>query len=309
MERGLARLRARLGDGAGAAGVRVVWGDDEPARLQAVLADLVSPSLFGGTSALLVRRAEALSSASEDAVQALVPRLDTTARLVLVAKGLDQRRRLHTAWAKAGAVVGFGRPEPRAVSTWVTTLARERGHAIAPAAVDRLLERAGTELARIDDELEKLSLLIGPNETIDVRHVDALVATTRSRAVEELTDRLARRDLGGAIRALRGLVAGGEAPLRILAFVAANLRRGLHVSELLAAGVPEGEIAGRLGMPPWLVARQNRGAPAALEAALAALAELDLALKSSRPEAAAFEAAVLSIVGGGRETGPRRVSP
>jgi len=287
----------------------VVWGDDEAARLHGALADLVSPSLFGGTSLLVIRRAEALSTASEEAVLAVVPRLDERARLVLVAKGLDQRRRLHATWAKAGAAVAFPRPEPRAVPGWVLTLARERGHAIGPATVERLLERTGMDLARVDDELEKLSVSVGPNAPIERPQVEALVAATRAHAIEELADRLARRDLRGAIRSLRGLLASGEPPLRIVAFLASNLRRALHVCELLAAGVPEAQVAGRLGMPPWLVSRQaSRGSPDALEAALAALAELDVALKSSRPEAAAFETAVLAIAGPRPETGVRRVS-
>jgi hypothetical protein len=73
------------------------------------------------------------------------------------------------------------------------------------------------------------------------------------------------------------------------------------VSELAASGATEGEIASRLGMPPWLVSKQtNRGTPAALEAALATLCELDVALKTSRPDEAAFESAVLTIAGRGR---------
>jgi DNA polymerase-3 subunit delta len=281
--------------------VRVVWGDDDPERLHTAIADLVTPSLFGGAAVLVVRRAEALPRAVEDAVLGVVPQLDERARVILVAKGLDQRRPLHAASAKAGAAVELARPDPRAIAPWVGTLARERGHAVAPAAVELLLERVGADLARLDDEIEKLSLHVGPGATIDAKQVGALVATTRARAVEELTDRLARRDLAGAIRALRGLVAGGEAPLRILAFVASNLRRALHVTELAASGATEGEIASRLGMPPWLVSKQtNRGTPGALEAALATLCELDVALKTSRPDEAAFESAVLAIAGRGR---------
>jgi DNA polymerase-3 subunit delta len=310
VERGLARLRARVAGTADARAVRVVWGDDEPARLQGVLADLVSPSLFGGTDLLVIRRAEALASAVEDELQAIVPRLDERARLVLVAKALDQRRRLHAAWAKAGAAIGFTRPDPRAAAAWVGALARERGHAIAPGAVERLLERTGPDLSRIDDELEKLSLLVGPKVGIDADHVDAYVPATRAHAIEELTDRLARHDLAGAVRTLRGLVAAGEPPLRIIAFVASNLRRALHVSELLASGMSEAEVAGRLGLPPWLVARQsNRGSAATLESALGSLAELDLALKSSRPDVATFEATILAIVGRRRTGGPARGQP
>jgi len=238
VERALARLRTRLGAG----GVRVIWGDDEPARLQTAIGDLVTPSLFGGAAVLVIRRAEALPRPVEEAVQAIVPQLDDRARLVLVAKGLDQRRPLHAAWAKAGAAVELARPDPRAIAPWVGTLARERGHAVAPAAVELLLERVGADLARLDDEIEKLSLHVGTGATIDAKQVDALVATTRARAVEELTDRLARRDLAGAIRALRGLMAGGEAPLRILAFVASNLRRALHVIDRARRSLDLGQL-------------------------------------------------------------------
>jgi DNA polymerase-3 subunit delta len=310
LERGLTRLRTRLaGDGAGD-GVRVVWGDDEPARLEEALDDLVSPSLFGGAGAVVLRRAEALSTANEDRVLEVLPRLGDRARLVLVAKALDQRRRLHAACTKAGAVLAFVRVADRKTAAgWVAILARERGHAIGGPAVERLLERTGFELGRIDDEVEKLSLHVGPGRPIETGHVEALVARTRVHAIEELTDRLARRDTAGAIRTLRGLVAAGEAPLRIVAFVAANLRRALHVAELSAMGLREDEIAARLGMPAWLVSRQaHRSAPAQLERALEALSELDLALKSSRPEIATFEATVLEIAGGRPGVGAQRPS-
>jgi DNA polymerase-3 subunit delta len=279
-----------------------VWGDDEAARLEEALEDLVSPSLFGGTSALVIRRAETLSSGGEEAVLDVLPRLGDGARLVLVAKAVDQRKRLHAACVKAGAVLAFARPaDPRAAGGWVATLARERGHAIAPAAVERLLDRTGLELARIDGELEKLSLHVGEGAAIEVRHVESLVASMRAHAIEELTDRLARRDVAGSLRTLRGLVASGEPPLRIVAFLASNLRRALHVSELLAGGLREEEVAGRLGMPAWLVSRQaRRGTPATLEAGIAALADLDVALKSSRPDVATFEATVLELAGTGR---------
>jgi DNA polymerase-3 subunit delta len=216
---------------------------------------------------------------------------------VLVAKALDQRKRLHAACTKAGATIAFARvADHRAAATWVGTLARERGHRIASAAVEDLLARTGTDLARIDDELEKLSLHAGPAAAIDASHVGALVSPSRSHAIDELSDRIARGDGAGAIHSLRGLVAAGEAPLRIVAFLAANLRRALHVTELVAGGLREDEVATRLGMPPWLVGRNaRRGKPQALEQALGTLAELDVALKSSRSDQAALETAMLAL--------------
>jgi len=128
--------------------------------------------------------------------------------------------------------------------------------------------------------------------------VRALVAAVRGHAVEELTDRLAARDLGGAARVLRELLDEGEPPVRLVAFLAANMRRSLHVVELEEQGLATDEIARRLGMPPWLVGKlRGRRRAADLERGLAVLRRLDLALKSSRATAAVFDAALLELAG------------
>jgi DNA polymerase III delta subunit len=98
------------------------------------------------------------------------------------------------------------------------------------------------------------------------------------------------------VRVLRALLSDGEAPLRIVGFVAANLRRRLHVSELREQGLSDDAIGARLGMPPWLVGKQGgSGSARHLERALGLLAELDQALKSSRPDAAVFEQALVRL--------------
>ena len=203
---------------------------------------------------------------------------------------LDQRRRCTRRARRPARRRSRARDRrSRAAAAWVGTLARERGHAIGSAAVEpsarprRASTSAGsTTSSRSFAARRRRAPRSTSSDVDDAGRVDA-----RRTRVEELTDRLARRDTAGAIRTLRGLIADGEPPLlRVVAFVTSNLRRALHVSELLATGLHEDEVASRLGMPPWLVAKQaRRGSPSALEAALAALADVDVALTSSRPEA------------------------
>jgi DNA polymerase III delta subunit len=100
---------------------------------------------------------------------------------------------------------------------------------------------------------------------------------------------------------LRLLLAEGEPPIRLVAFVAANLRRALQVAELVETGAGADEIGRRLGMPPWLVKRNlGRGRTNDLVRALLVLRRLDLRLKSTRVAEAAFDAALLEIAGRGR---------
>jgi DNA polymerase-3 subunit delta len=300
VERALATLRRRLFPEGRTGEWRTLWAGEEGGRLVAALEDLASPPLFGGPSVLVVRRAEALREEEQAALLEALPVLGTGGTLVLVARAADQRRKLFAACLRAGA--GYAFPalgDRRAVQPWVGRLARERGHDVAPAAVEELLDRVGADLGALAGEIDKLSLHAGTGRRIEAAQVRTVVAAMRPHAVEELSDRLARGDLGGAAHALRQLLAEGEPPVRLVAFLAANLRRALHVAELAESGLRPEEIGQRLGMPGWLVSRNlGRGRAADLARALGVLARLDLELKSSRPAEAVFDAALLDVVRG-----------
>jgi DNA polymerase III delta subunit len=294
-ERAVATCRRRF---AGLGEWRVVWGDDEPERVRAALEAMTSRGLFGGGTSVVIRRADAMRGAVEAAVEGIVEDDRYEGRLVLVATGLDRRKR----WCAAAARRAFEihcapLVDAREVRSWVVRMAGERDARIADDAAAELVERCGLDLALLDAEVEKL-VLAAPGTPIDRALVRRLVASVRGWAVEELTDRLARRDVAGVVRVLRGLLDDGEPPLRLVAFLAANLRRALHVVDLKERGCSPTEIASRIGLPDWLVRRQlDRGPSARLERALATLAALDVALKSSRPEELVFEAALRELAG------------
>jgi DNA polymerase-3 subunit delta len=297
VERALAVLRRRIDAPDRPRTWRTLSGEQDAERLAGALADLRSPSLFGGRDTLVVRQAHLLREDEQALLLAALPELPDSGSLVLVARTADQRRKLFAACLRAGAGYGFAPlTDHRAAQPWVVRFARERGHDIAPPAVVELIERSGLELGVLDGEVEKLSLHVGAGARIDVKDVRALVSSARAHQVQELTDRLARHDLPGAARLLRRLLAEGEPPIRLLAFLAANLRRALHVAELADQGLGPEQIAQRLGLPSWLVGRERgRGRAADLVKALVILRRLDLELKNSRPEAAVFDRALLEI--------------
>ena len=267
--------------------------------MRAALEDLASPSLFGGAQVLVVRHADGLREDDQAMILEALPSLGEGGTLILVTGSADQRRRLFGTCLRAGAGHGFPALEPRAAPPWVVRLARERGHEISPAAAQELVERSGADLGVLDGELEKLSLHIGPRTRIEATHVRAMVAAARAHGVEELTDRLARRDRAGAARMLRQLLAEGEPPIRLIAFLASNLRRALHVSELSETGLGPEEIGQRLNMPAWLVGKSlGRGKAKDLARALFVLRRVDLELKSARAGEAVLDAALLEIASG-----------
>jgi DNA polymerase III subunit delta len=290
-------LRERLVPG-GRGTCRTVWADQDQAALWSALEDLRSPSLFGGPQLLVVRHADAVA---DEAQERLIDTLQDLGggTVVLVVRGADQRRRLFAACAKAGAAFVFSPlADEREAVGWVLRLARERGHEIAAGAAGELVDRVGFELGVLAGELDKLSLHVGPGARIERAHVEAMVAAVRTHQVQEFTDRLAARDVAGAARALRQLIAEGEPPIRLVAFVAANIRRALHVAELTDQGMGRDEIARALRISSWLVERsQRRGPSADLVQALFVLERVDVQLKSGGDAATVLDAALLEIAG------------
>lgn len=295
LERGLAALRARLaGDGKPGA-ERLVWGDDASGLFEA-LDDLGSPLLFGGPSILVVRRADALPKATEDELIDRLEGLGGSGRLILVARALDARRRLLGVCTKAGAAFGFPRvTDPAALKSWVVRAAGDAGCEIAGPAVERILERHSGDVGALMLEVDKVALVAGAGNRIERSHVDAVVTVARSDAVEELSNEIARGKQADAVRVLRGLLAAGEPPIRIVAFLASNVRRALHVAELRDAGLSDSAISDRLRMPAWLLRKTRRARARDLEQHLEVLRQLDLDLKRSRPASASLEAAVTAL--------------
>lgn len=293
----LEALRGRLLGEGGAGTWRTLWGGDDD--VAAALDDLQSPPLFGGPQVVVVRRAEQMGEGAQARVLEVLPALGAGGSLVLVAQDASKIRKLAAAIAKAGAVVALpalGERDLRAAMPWVTLMAREAGHDIAPAAVTELLERSGTSLGVLAGEIAKLAVVAAPGGRIDVEHVRRVVPASRAHDAFELTARLANGDAPGASRLLRRILSEGEPPVRLLAFLAANLRTALHIAELKERGIGNEEIGRRTNLQTWLVPkRQWKTGARGLLRTLLVLRRLDLELKSSVPPEAAFEAALLEI--------------
>jgi DNA polymerase III delta subunit len=183
---------------------------------------------------------------------------------------------------------------------FVTQEARRRKLRIAPQAIDALVDSVGVDLPAIDDALERLSLFVGPEGSIDLAAVDACVTRVRSESIWALVDAVGLRDRKTALRATASLLADREPPLRILAMVARQLRMVARMKSALISGASEADATRAAGAPPFkareLAQAARRLDAASLSRAFGVLAETDLALKGSkRPPDVVLESAILAL--------------
>jgi DNA polymerase-3 subunit delta len=235
---------------------------------------------------VLVRDLDEMDAEQLDVLAAYIERPSPTTCLVLLADKLDGRTRLAKAARKHGVLTEANELRGTAVRDFAIREARERGHSLAPEAADALVDAIGSDLAVLDDALERLSLYVGAAQPITLGAVEACVTRVRVDTIWSLVDAVTARDARTALRSARSMLEDRESPVRILNMVSRQLRIVARMREALARGLRGPDAAKAAGAPPFkardLEQNARRFDDAALAAAFRILADADLALKGSR---------------------------
>lgn len=289
----------------------------ETAGLDLITRCLTVPA-FAPRRVVVVKEADRLRAETWESVLAYLEAPAATTCLICVADRLEPAdRRLHRL-EELGKVLRFTPPRTmeereRRTRQWVSERARQQGKSLTPEAQMLLLALQGPDLLSLAQEVDKLCLFVGERQQIDLEAVEALVGRWRVQGIFELTRAVSRRDLGGALSCLRGLLEQGEEPLRILGMLARQVRLLLRAKEHLSESRPPAEIGRLLGIPRGFLSEILEGAAlssvARLERGLACLLDLDKGLKSSgRGQPLHLELAVLDLCSEG-ESGAAEKKP
>lgn len=257
----------------------------------------VSPSLFGGTTVVVV---EALDQASDELVADLERVLagPPDAVLVVVHRGGNRARKLLSALEGAGARV-VETPTVKSdadKSAFVTSEMRAAGRRISPDAVAALVAAVGKDLRELAAGCAQLAA--DTTGVVSVEQVETYYGgRVEASAFKVVQAALAGR-AGDALTWLRHALANGVDPVPIVAALAGQLRQVGRVGAAGSASVTS--VARDLKLADWQV-RQARDVARGwtgegLGRAIQAVAAADLEVKGGgRDPVYAVERAVLAI--------------
>ncbi|GAB4268651.1 MAG: DNA polymerase III subunit delta [Deferrisomatales bacterium] len=285
IDRALGELEAETLGGGDPRLNREVFEAPEASAAQVVAAARTA-AFLGARRLVVVKNADRWSA---EAWKPLLPYLESPnpgTCLVFVAQGLDRRSKAGKLLAKTARVVECRRPREQELAGWARRLAREAGLELEPAVLAALVGRIEPDLQLLSREIEKLRAFAGADGTVRQADLEQLVGESRGTTVFALCDALGEADLGGALRALRKLLALGEPPPRLLFMIVRHFRHLWRARELLDGGgrTDPKTAAAALGVPPF-VARRVLGQARRWEAprlarAFSGFLQADLALKS-----------------------------
>ena len=269
------------------------------------LAEMLSPSLFGGRRVLIVRDGQDAKKELAAAFVGYAKEPDPEVTLIVTHNGGGKGKALADGLRDAGAAVvpaaKISRHRERV--DFVRSEIRRLGGKCGEDAAEALIAAVGNDLREL---VAACSQLVA--DTDGRISTDTVARYYRGRAEVSgftVADAAMVGDVPGALEALRWAMHVGVDPVPIADALADGVRT---VARVAAAGRGSAyQLAGQLGMPPWKVERAQRQArgwtPAALVDAMQVAADCNAAVKGGADDRGyALERAIMAVVaarGGG----------
>jgi DNA polymerase-3 subunit delta len=207
--------------------------DPDTAWVDAVVAHAMSKGM-----ALPERRDEA--ALLEAALRRGFPRNHA---LVITADAVDKRRSLYRLIDEKGVAIDCtlvtrtGKEARSQHDAIIRGIIRETltpaGKTIEPDALALLMERVGSNLWALSNQLQQLISFVGPEATIHREHVETVTQHVREEALYELTGAVSSGDCARALAHLSRLLDQGYHGLQILAALTNEIRRQVSARDLI----------------------------------------------------------------------------
>ena len=166
-----------------------------------------------------------------------------------------------------------------------------------PHAQSEFLERIGEDYARMDSELEKLSLL---DKEIELHDIENMITQDINDHIFTISNALLNKDRNEAFRIYHSLLAQKNDPLNLGPLIASSLRSIYQVETLYYKGYTQQQIGERLQMSDkqvWVILNRQMGKVQNILEHLNHLSEIDQKSKLGEVDRfIAFELFMLNIM-------------
>ena len=236
-----------------------------------------------GTRYLLADGVEGWKVADLEPLEQALASMPPDTVLLLIARGKAQQRLLKAVEQGGGEVREFAAPKPWEMPKWVAERARESGLRLDGEAAKALVAAGGTGQQRLSREIEKLAIAAHPQAQLSAEQVEAFVAADTAPQVYDLADALVAGDVEQTLALAEQIRRLEDRPAKLMYPIVRRLREVHRASELMAAGMPEGQVAKEMRLPPWaakrIVAKAKKAHRDALERAICTFADLEVEMR------------------------------
>lgn len=173
--------------------------------------------------------------------------------LLFVETEVDKRSRMYKAVTSAGQAGVFDTPDEKDLRAWIRKSLKDRGLSISDKDAAFLLTRVGTDMNAVRQEMEKLSGYCYGKTAVSQEDILQICHTRIEDRVFDMVRAVSDKNRQKALSLYRDLLTLKEPPMKILYLLGRQFRQLYLAGKLSKEGVPQPEIATRIGLPPFAV--------------------------------------------------------
>lgn len=186
--------------------------------------------------------------------------LPPTTYIIFSENDIDKRKTVCKAAEEKGRLIACNRLEDRDLQNAVVSIILKNGKAIRQKTYDLFIEKTGSDMATVTNELEKLICYTGDRKEITEEDVNLLVSTRLEDNVFLLVNAMTDKDQRAALDSYYDLIRNKASVFGILSLLYKQFNTILIVKELLSAGLKTNDIADKLGCKPYAAEQRARSA-------------------------------------------------
>lgn len=214
---------------------------------------------MGGKRLAVVRNFDKLKgSGTGSGLLSFFENPDPSIVTVITASTLDRKKKLHARLYQSAEVVEMKIRNAREAAAWITKKAQSLNKTIEPKAVDCLLERVGTHLGNLHNEMEKAAAFTGKRNRITEEDLRELVGDLQIDSVFALAEAVGEKNLEKALKCLKNILTHGSHPLAVMGMLARQFRMIWQTKTLVDQQTAPPRIAKAIGAPPYFIDKYIR---------------------------------------------------
>ncbi|MBS1597772.1 MAG: DNA polymerase III subunit delta [Bacteroidetes bacterium] len=168
-------------------------------------------------------------------------------------KKVDGRSRLAKLLKEKGELLSTKKMYENQLPEWTSDLIKSKGHTITQKALMLLIDHIGNDLARIDNEIDKILINLGNRKNITEDDIEQYVGVSKEYNVFELQDALSRKDVPKALRIIQYFESNPKAaPIQL---ILPSLYNFFSKAYMLfgQSGSDEKALAASIGVNPYFI--------------------------------------------------------
>ncbi|MBQ3601005.1 MAG: DNA polymerase III subunit delta [Lachnospiraceae bacterium] len=173
--------------------------------------------------------------------------------LVFIEREVDKRNRMYKAVQKLGTITELNGLSEQDLKVWIATILGKENKKITEQDISYMLQKTGADMKNLENELEKIICYLGEENIVNKKVIDEVCVVQTEGKIFQMIDAIGMQQQEIALDLYYDLLALREKPMSILFLLIRHFNILLQVKELERLGVPSGQMASKVGIPPFTV--------------------------------------------------------